>query len=184
MRIGIRGFRRIDLMAVAILAVLWAVATYLVNLISADNSMMVSLFLTAFFAAFTALFIRKIGAVTLFCLLGAIMTVPTADLGGLGLNKIPILLIAGFVFDFFLLVLKIELVDIPLGVILGAAFSNASIPWIMMLLISDIPKEIIPAALNFSLTAFVIGIIGGVVAFLAWYNIKGLKPVIRFEYAV
>jgi len=133
--------------------------------------------------AFTAFFIRKIGAVTLFYLLGALITVRINNLGDLGWNKVIILVVAGIVFELFFLWLKIKIKNIPLDVVLGAAFSNASIPFTMLLLIPS-KKELMPYVINFALMAFIIGIMGAITAFLIWYNIKGLKPIIRLEYAV
>ena len=180
-----RRYRKIDLIAILVLAILWAIITSIVNIPNNQLSFMFVLFITTMFMAFTAFFIRKIGAVSLFYLLGAIITIPFNNLGGLGLYKIPILLMVGIIFELFFLLLKIEIKNIPLDVILGAAFSMASIPWIMfLLLVTEQTKNIMPSVWNFALTAFIIGVMGATVMFLIWYNIKGLKPIIKFEYSV
>ena len=70
-----------------------------------------------------------------------------------------------------------------MDVVLGAAFSNFSIPF-SMVLFAGTTKELMPYVWNFAFTAFVIGIMASITAFLVWYNIKGLKAVIRFEYGV
>jgi len=178
-----KNFRKNDFIAIILLAVLWALLTSLVNLPNTSATFMFSLFITTMFMTFTAFLIRKFFAVTLFYLLGAIITIPINNLGGLGLYKVPILLIAGLVFEVFFLLLKIEIKNIPLDVILGAAFSNASIPWTILLL-SRSSIEILPSVVNFSLSAFLIGIIGSLITFLIWYHIKSNKNIIKFEYSV
>lgn len=178
-----RAFRKIDLIAIAVLVFLWAIITYFVNLSNTQSAFMLSLFITTVFMTFTAFLIRKLFAVTLFYLIGAIITIPINNLGGLGFYKIPILVIAGIVFELFFLLLRIKIKNIPLDVILGAAFSNASIPWTILLLVQT-SKGLLPYALNFSLSAFLIGIIGAIISFLIWYNIKSYKTIIKFEYSV
>ena len=178
-----RKLRKIDLLAIIILALLWALVTWLINLPNTQLTFFLSLFITTMFMTFTALLIRKLGAVTLFYLIGAIITIPINNLGGLGLYKIPILLVAGIIFELFFLLLKIKIKNIPLDVVLGAAFSNFSIPFTMLLFIPA-TKELTLFIWNFALMAFIIGIIGSIITFLIWYNIKGLKPIIRFEYSV
>jgi len=41
-----------------------------------------------------------------------------------------------------------------------------------------------PYVWNLAIIAFIIGIMGSIVSFLIWYNIKSLKPIIKFEYSV
>lgn len=178
-----KRFRKIDLLAIIVLVFLWSIITYVVNLPNTQLTFMLSLFITTSFMTFTALLIRKIGAVTLFYLLCALVTIKIDNLGGLGWDKVLVLVIAGAVFELFFLLLKIEIKNIPLDVVLGAAFSNASIPFSMLLLIPA-TKEIMPYVWNFALMAFIIGIMGAIVMFLIWYNMKGLKWVIKFEYRV
>ena len=178
-----RKLRKIDLIAIAVLALFWAFITWLINIPDNQFTFFLSLFVTTMLMAFTALLIRRVGAVTLFYLFGAIITIPINNFGGLGIYKVPILLIAGIIFELFFLLLKIKIKNIPLDVVLGAAFSNFSIPFAMLLFV-EATRELMPFAWNFALMAFVIGVMGAILAFLIWYNIKSLKPIIRFEYSV
>jgi len=178
-----RRFRKIDLIAIIILALLWALVTWLINLPNTQLTFMLSLFITTMFMTFTAFLIRKFFAVTLFYLIGSIFSISINNLGGLGIYKVPILLVAGIIFELFFLLLKIKIKNIPLNVVLGAAFSNFSIPFTMLLFIPA-TRELMPFVWNFALMAFIIGIMGSIVTFLIWYNIKSLKPIIRFEYSV
>lgn len=179
----LRKFRKIDLLAIVILALLWAFITWLINIPNNQFTFFLSLFITTMFMALIALLIKKVGAVTLFYLIGAIITIPINNLGGLGFYKVPILFIAGIIFELFFLLLKIKVKNIPLDVVLGAAFSNFSIPFTMLLFIST-TKELMPFVWNFALMAFIIGIMGSITTFLIWYNIRNLKPIIKFEYSV
>jgi len=165
------------------LAVLWAFITWIINIPDNQFTFFLSLFVTTMFMAFTALLIRRVGAVTLFYLFGAIITISINNLGGLGIYKVPILLIAGIIFELFFLLLKIKLKNIPLDIVLGAAFSNFSIPFTMLLFIPA-TRELMPFVWNFALMAFIIGIMGSIVTFLIWYNIKNSKIIIKFEYSV
>jgi len=178
-----KRFRKIDLIAIIILAVLWAFITWIINIPDNQFTFFLSLFVTTMFMAFTALLIRKIGAVTLFYLFGAIITISINNLGGLGIYKVPILLIAGIIFELFFLLLKIKIKNIPLDVVLGAAFSNFSIPFTMLLFVSA-TRDLMPFVWNFALMVFIIGIMASIVTFLIWYKIKGMKLIIRFEYSV
>lgn len=178
-----KRFRKIDLLAIGALVFTWFVITYFISLPNTQLTFMLSLFVTTMFVVFTALFIRKIGAVTLFYLLGALITVPINNLGGLGWNKVIILVIAGIIFELFFLLLKIEIKNISLDVVLGAGFSNASIPFTMLLLIKT-KTALMPYVLNFALMAFIVGVMAAIITFLIWYHIKGLKPIIKFEYSV
>lgn len=180
---GLRKIRKIDFAAIIVLAILWALITWLVNIPDNQFTFFLSLFITTMFVAFTALLIRKVFAVTLFYLIGAIITVSINNLGGLGAYKVPILLIAGIIFELFFLLLNIKVKSIPLDVVLGAAFSNLSIPFTMLLLIPA-TEGLMPYVWNFALMAFIIGIMASIVAFLMWYNLKSLKPIIRFEYGL
>jgi len=178
-----RKFRKIDLLAIIVIAIIWAFITWIINIPDNQFTFFLSLFVTTMFMAFIALLIRRVGAVTLFYLFGAIITIPINNLGGLGIYKVPILLIAGIIFELFFLLLKIKIKNIPLDVVLGAAFSNFSIPFTMLLFV-EATKELMPFVWNFALMAFIIGIMASIITFLIWYNIKGLKSIIRFEYRV
>lgn len=178
-----RKIRKIDFVAMIALALFWAFITWLINIPDSQFTFFLSLFVTTMFMAFTALLIRRVGAVTLFYLFGALITIPINNLSGLGFYKVPILLIAGLIFELFFLLLKIKIKNIPIDVVLGAAFSNFSIP-LSMLLFVEPTKELLPFIWNFALMAFIIGIMASIITFLIWYNIKGLKPIIKFEYSV
>lgn len=178
-----KKFRKIDLIAIIILALLWAFVTWIINLPDTELTFFLSLFITTMFMTFTALLIRKFFAVTLFYLIGAVITIPINNLGGLGFYKVPILVIAGILFELFFLLLKIKIKKIPIDVVLGAAFSNFSIPFTMLLFLAP-TRELIPFIWNFALMAFIIGVMGSIVTFLIWHNIKGIKPIIKFEYSV
>ncbi len=180
---SLRKYRKIDLMAITTLAIIWALVTWLINLPDTQFTFFISLFVTTIFMTFTALLIRKFFAVTLFYLIGSIIIIPINNLGSLGFYKVPILFIAGIIFELFFLLLKIKIKNIPLDIILGVGLSNFSIPFTILLFISD-AKGLLPFVWNFALISLNIGIMASIITFLIWYNIKGLKPIIKFEYAL
>jgi len=178
-----KRFRIIDILVILIIASIWAVFTWLVNIPDTTLTFFLSLFVTTMFMVFTSLLIRKFFAVTFFYIIAAIITIQINNLGGLGFYKVPILLVAGLIFEIFFLLLKIKVKNIPLDVVFGAAFSNFSIPFTMILFIPT-TRDLMPYVWNFAIIAFIIGIMGSIVSFLIWYNIKSLKPIIKFEYSV
>jgi hypothetical protein len=178
-----RRFRKIDYMAILMLALAWSFITRIINIPDTTFTFFASLFVTTMFMAFTALLIRKFGAVTLFYLIGAIITININNLGGLGIYKIPILMIAGIIFELFTLFLRVEMNNIPLDLVLGSAISNFSIAFTMAWLIGA-AESLMSFVWNFALISLIIGVMASTITFLIWYNIKGLKPIIKFEYSV
>lgn len=180
---GFRKLRKIDFAAIIVLTLLWAFITWLAYIKDNQFTFFLSLFITTMFMVFTAFLIKRAGAATLFCLLGAIITIPINNFGGLGFYKVPIFFIAGIIFELFFLLLKIKIKNIPLNIVLGAAFSNFSIPFTMLLFV-EASGKLMHFAWNFAFMAFIIGVMASIIAFLIWYNIKDLKQVIKFEYSV
>jgi len=125
-----KRFRKIDLLVILLLASIWAFITWFVNIPDTTFTFFLSLFVTTMFMVFISLLIRKFFAVTLFYIIAAIITIQINNLGGLGFHKVPILLVAGLIFEIFFLLLKIKINNIPLDVVFGAAFSNFSIPFL------------------------------------------------------
>ena len=179
----IKKLRKIDLTAIGMLAVLWPAVSYLISLKDNQLAFIADMAVAAAFIAFTALLIRRFGAVFLLCIISSLITIRIDNLGALGLSKVIILAAAGIVFELLALLLEIKVKNVPLDVVFGAAFSNASIPFTMRLLVPA-AGDIMPYVWNFALMAFIVGIMGGLIAFLIWYNMKGLRWVIRFEYKV
>jgi len=179
-----KRFRGIDFVAIIILSVILAVLNRGINLIpNSQLSFILTLISFGFFLTFTALLVRKAGAVTLFYALVAIQTTAVHNLGILGWLKLPVLIIAGIIFELVFLTLKIEIKNIPADVVLGAALSNASIPVTAGLLLSiSAIRSLLPNFINLILLAFILGLAGSIVAFLVWWNLKTTKIVMRFEY--
>ena len=178
-----KPFRVTDYIALIVLAIVWAIIVSILTNSDSEFGFLFSLFVTTMFIVFTAFLIKKAGAVTLFCLTGSLIAVPSNFLMSVGWNKITIFAIAGIIFELFFIFLKKEIKNIPLDIVLGAAFSMASIPFTMFFL-SPASDNIMSYVINFSLLSFIIGIIGAITTFLIWYNIKGNKFFIKFEYAV
>ncbi|MDP7180423.1 MAG: hypothetical protein QF824_04090 [Candidatus Woesearchaeota archaeon] len=178
-----KPFRRIDYIAIIILAILWVIITSVSTNSDSELGFLFSLFITTVFIVFTAFLIKKAGAVTLFCLVGSTIAVQSNFLLSTGWNKVIIFTIAGIIFELFYIFLNKEIKNIPLDIVVGAAFAMSSIPFTIFF-ISQASDNIITSIFNFSLLSFIIGIVGAVATFLIWYNIKGNKLLIRFEYTV
>ena len=178
-----RRYRKLDLTAIIASVLAWALLTGLINWPNSVSTFYLSLFLTAVFMSFIALLIRKIGAVMLFSILGALISLPINNLGGLGIYKIAALGVAGLVFETVFVLVRLEFKSIPIDLILASALSFFSIPFTMALFVPS-TKGLVPYLWNFALSALLIGVMGAVAAFLIWYRIKGLHAVIKFEYEV
>ena len=179
---GLRRFRKVDLLTIIILALLCSAITSFINISNNQLTFILSLLITTIFMTFTALLINRVGAVTLFYLLCALITFRVNNLIILGWDKVIILGTAGIIFELFFILIELQIKNIPLGVIMGAAFSNISIPFTMVLLTKP-TEEMVPHFKNFALMTFVIGLIGSIAMFLIWYNIKGKKFIIKYQYS-
>ena len=177
-----RRLRKIDFIAVLMLAGILAILTSYIERSDSRIAFMASFFFTSAFAAFTSLLIRRAGAALLFYLAWGIMTINSGNLGSSGLYRMVILIVSGIVFELTFAILEMEIRNIPLGIIIGAALSNFSMPFSMLLLIKS-TNGLMPFVLNFAVTSLIIGVMGSVSSFLVWYNLKGLKPIIKFEYS-
>ncbi len=180
---SIRSLRKIDFAAIAIAAVSWAVLTSYISAMNSPFSFVLSLFITAIFASFVALLIDKLGSLFLFYTIGAIISLPLNTMSSLGVFKAPILIGAGLIFELIFLLLKLEVQNIPMDVVLGAAISNFLVPF-MMIITFKAQSQLMPFVWNLALMSFIAGLMGSIISFLIWYNVRHLKPVIKFEYYV
>jgi len=179
----LRRLRKLDFAAIAILVVIWLLLVALINRINFE-AFFLTIFAITVFISFTALLIRRIGAVVLFTLTGSLAAALTGEFATLGVNTIPVLLVVGVTFELVLIIIRTEVKNVPLNLIFGTGIAAASMPWTMLLLANQTVKGLMPFVWNFSLTAFFIGVAGAVISFLVWYNVKNAKAVIKFEYAV
>ena len=177
-----KKFRLIDIAAIFILSVVWYLISLAVNLIP-DPSQVLPPLAMVIFMTFVVFLIGKAGSAVLFYFFIALISFHVPLLGIMGVNKLITLVVAGIVFELVFLILKIELKNIPLDVVIGAAFSNAVIPIVASLLVSFVVvRQLLFDFLNLVLLYFIIGIAGSVISFLIWYRLKTTKMMIRFEY--
>jgi hypothetical protein len=177
-----KAFKPKDIGAIAVLAGLLSLIIYLLDKVAFDNA--IALLLTfGFFVTFTTLLIRKAGTATLFFAIVTALTLNIASFGVDGVSKIIVMILAGLVFELTFLILKIELKNIPLDVIVGAALSTASIPLLAGLVAStEIVQSLMTNFLNLIILGFVSGLAGSIIAFLLWWNIRTVKWIMKFEY--
>ena len=92
--------------------------------------------------------------------------------------------VAGLLFEFLFLMLKLEIHYLPLDILLGTALSTASIPLSTLFLLStEMAATNGRAVMNILLLSFCVGLIGAVIAFLIWFQVKHSKAVLQYEYA-
>lgn len=184
--IAIESFQKFSLRDAAVIGGMSAVcATAQFGLQELDPRISPHITFVAFSMLLTlcTLVVRKAGTATGFALLSALLSFPALTIGISGWEKVLALSIAGVLFELVFLTLKIEVSLIPLDVVVGAAIATASIPVTSMLLLA--PGIAIAngyAMMNIGLLGFTTGMIGAVLAFLLWHNIRMTKVVLWFEY--
>ena len=123
--------------------------------------------------------VNKIGSSLLFFLTYSILTFNAPDFGIIGLKKILTFVIAGFVFELIIILLKKR---IELKVFIGTIVSITSLPLISALLISSslaltLPEGLINLILIYLITSLIITLIYAVI----WHFIKVRKPIIKLR---
>jgi len=177
-----KAFKPKDIGAIAVLAGLLSLIVFLLDKVAFDNVIALILALS-FFVTFTTLLVRKAGTATLFYAIVTALTLNIASFGTTGLSKIIVMILAGLVFEITFLILKIELKNIPLDVIVGTALSTASIPLLTGVVAStEIVRSLMTNFMNLVLLGFIVGLAGAVLAFLLWWNIRTAKWIMKFEY--
>ncbi|MFH1377015.1 MAG: hypothetical protein ABIH25_05255 [Candidatus Woesearchaeota archaeon] len=187
--IAIESFRRFrfkDILAIMILVALWWLLSQItINILAFDPQItyIISLIIITLLMSFAVHLVRKAGSATLFYLIGSIITLNVNDIGITGLDKVIVFLFAGIIFELIFLIFKIEIKNIQIDIIAGTAISTAFIPILMVIILSiTTALNMSTSAINLILLSFFIGIIGSIISFIIWYNLKTTKLVLKFEY--
>ncbi len=182
--IAIESFKRFNLADIATIIVLavfaWAFSFAANIFLGMQVSYIASLLITTAMMALSVHVVRKAGSVTIFYLFNALLTYNLNDFGVMWQQKIISFLIAGILFEATFLVLKLELKEIQLDIIIGTALSAASIPLTIALQLSLIVTgAMIKDIINLMLLSFFVGIIGSIIAFFIWYKLRATKFMLR-----
>jgi hypothetical protein len=185
--IAVESFKKFylkDYIALVILSLIWFGASYLSDVfMGPQESYVLSLLVLMFFMSYAVHLVRKAGSATLFYVLCAALTYGFNDLGITGMNKFYSFLVAGFFFELMFIILKVELHNVQIDIILGTALSAASIPVMTALLLSPtVAISMISSVGNLVLLSFFVGIVGSIISFLIWYRMKTFEWVLRYEY--
>ena len=178
-----RKWRLVDFIAIIIISIIWAVSTSLLIAFPFKTSFFMILLITSILASFVALFVRRMGSITTFFALAGLLTFWSNNFG-VGWEKVIILVVAGLIFEISFLLIKLKIKSVSIDVVLGAAFSNLAIPILILVFIETKALELLQYAFNFAATAFIIGIMGAVIAYMVWFELKRLRWVVKFEYKV
>jgi hypothetical protein len=185
--IAIESFKKMkiaDYGAILVLAALaWGITYAAEALFSPQNSYIISLLTLTALMALTVHLVRKAGAATLFYATTGILTYTLNGVGVKGMDKIIVLITAGIIFELVFLILKVEIKNVEIDILLGTALSAAAIPVTTALLLSrNVAANMLTPLINLSLLSFFTGIAGAAIAFLIWYTIRTTKPILAFEY--
>jgi len=179
-----KKFRIIDLVIILTLAAIWSLLTLIINkAFDPQYSYILSLLLVTFSMSFIAYLVRKAGSATIFYILCGLFTYNINNFGVVGANKLIIFVISGVVFELFFLIFKLEVKNIQIDVIIGTAISAAVIPVTIVFLLSfDLALSMVQSLVNLILLSFLVGLLGAVISFIIWYNLKTSKLVLKYEY--
>jgi len=172
-----------EFILIVVVAVVISALLYLNNFFFGDHFVyIISLALIVLGMNFIVYTIRKSGVATLFYLLTALFTFFIAEVGIFGWKKIMVFFIAGVIFELIFLILKIELHNLTLDVIIGTSFSMVSIPLTTAFLLSSGLASSFPLVLiNWLVLTFVVGLVAAVITSLIWHEIKQTKPILKLE---
>ena len=187
--IAIESFKRFklrDIITILVLAAIWLlISTIIDKLLHPQLTYIISLLIATIFMSFTVHLIRKAGSATIFYGIGGLLTQQLPNLGPLGMQKIYTLILAGIIFEIVFVIFKLEIESIQLDILLGTAISSATIPFTTALLLStSVASTMLTALINMALVSFLVGIIGAVISFLIWYQLKTSKFVLQYEYGI
>tara|TARA_B100000315_G_C14537095_1_gene569014 strand:- start:107 stop:673 length:567 start_codon:yes stop_codon:yes gene_type:complete len=182
----IKRFRLKDLGVIVLLALIWlGLDTVIIYSFNAQNSYIFSLVIGTLLMSLAVQLTKRFGTALLFYGISALLMQSINDIGTTGLNKFIILVFTGLLFEIVFLMLKLEVKDIQLDILIGTAISTATIPLTTGILLSfNVAQNMINSLLNMMLLSFFIGIVGAVLSFMVWYHFRKTKFVLKFEYGI
>lgn len=173
-----------DLIITICAALVWSILAYIINVkYDSQVSYIISLILLTFLLSFILLLIKKAGIAFLFYILCGFFTSRIDDLGATGSNKIIVLVLVGVIFEIVFLILKLEIKNIPLDIVLGTAISIAGIPIATALVLSfNVASVMIIPLINITFLSFFVGLGGSIMSFLIGYYLRTNKTFLKFTY--
>lgn len=178
-----RAYRRLDFLIIVALAAVWKLVSAVIAYFAGEYwAFVFAIFSGTALMVLAELMIRKVGAPTLFYMVGGLfVALPGFEV--LGLKRILVFAVAGLLFGAAYKLINFEIKNVPAGIIASGAISAGSIPATSAFLLS--PNFVIgfPAILvNVVLLTGIIGVLGAAFAAVIWEEVKLAKLVERFEY--
>jgi hypothetical protein len=141
--------------------------------------LIVSLTLFCFGINFLVRNVSKIGVFLLFFLTYAILTLNISELGIIGIKKILVFMIGGFIFELIVLSLRKK---VKLKSVLGTVISVTILPFIAALLISPRLAITFPTGLiSLILLLLLVSLVSSLVYIILWHYIRVRKPLIKLK---
>src|SRR3989338_5636742 len=180
----IQKIRLKELACIFLISMAAAMLIFLSNLIFSPSIFFIaSIAILVLGMNFSVYLIRKTGVATIFYLITAILTISLFDIGVTGWKKIFVFFSAGILFELVFLILKLEIHNLPMDIIIGTSVSTAGLPFISALLLSVSLASSFPIALiNLIILAFAVGLVASVIAFIIWYHIEPTKVMLKLHY--
>lgn len=174
-------FRKKDFLLIFGFSLLFSFISYLVNQFNSETSFHLRLALFYMILVLSLLFVKKSGSVLFFCIFSSVLYKSSLFQFISFYQALITFIVIGITFEAFFLLLKLEIKNIPLDILLGSAFSSSIISFVL-LLFTDKTYSLYTNAFNISAINFFTAIIGASCAFIIWFQIRSSKKVIKFEY--
>lgn len=146
-----------------------------------DDAFELTVLLAISFLTLTALIVRKASGAVIFNVVFAFVVAPLHIFGISRLIGVFIFLFAGLLFEVIVKIVNFEIKVVPVGVLIADFVSSASIPLLAYFFSSIHINGFVFKLAEFSISAGFLGIIGGIFAFVLWYELKRNMQVMRYE---
>lgn len=175
------GFREIMFMVIAagVVSILQYVGFLLFD---PSISFIVSLFLIALGLNFVIFVLQRSGAVIIFWVITAFLTLSVNDIGVVGFPKVVVFLLVGAIFELLYLFLKGNIHNIPVDLALGTSISCASLPlFVAYALAPNLASSFPIALLNLVVIAFVTGLAASLMMYILGGFLEGTRMMVKLE---
>ena len=180
---SIREFRTADIAALFVLACLQSLFTYPFEEVFREYFFLWSILVWVFLVAFGAQLTKRAGSAVILSVMSSILTWGVDDLGVHGWRRLIIFVLSALVFEIVFIILKVEYKNVSFDVIAASALAGASIPLMMILVMSpQVGLNMGYDSVNLSLASLFAGIVGATLSFILWFELRAEPFVIRYQY--
>jgi hypothetical protein len=156
------------------------------NVLVVDYLYLVAVFVLCFFCSFLVLLLKDSLVGFLFLLFYSLISMGFNEFGVVGYNKVVVFLLFALVFEVVFLLLKLEIDNVPLDVVLGVLFGVVMIPiGSYFLLASDLlifEVDIVSLLGNLIVVTLFFGGLGAFLGIFLWRRVKVSRLFLKISY--